>query len=58
MQKTLVPGPAPPAALPPTAETLLTPALCRFEARVVVLDVQIPILKGQQVTIHAHTGAC
>lgn len=22
----------------------------------VVLDVQIPVLKGQQVTIHAHTG--
>lgn len=22
----------------------------------VVLDVQIPVLRGQQVTIHAHTG--
>lgn len=28
----------------------------RFEARVVVLDVAIPVLRGQQVTIHAHTG--
>jgi elongation factor 1 alpha-like protein len=29
---------------------------CRFEVRVVVLEVPIPVLKGQQVTIHAHTG--
>lgn len=28
----------------------------RFEARVVVLDVAIPVLRGQQATIHAHTG--
>ncbi|KAL4857598.1 HBS1-like protein [Chlorella vulgaris] len=28
----------------------------RFEAQVVVLDVMVPILRGHQVTIHAHTA--
>ncbi|KAL4448191.1 hypothetical protein ABPG75_005410 [Micractinium tetrahymenae] len=32
------------------------PLVDRFEARMVVLDVAIPVLKGQQVTIHAHTA--
>lgn len=32
------------------------PLVDKFEARVVVLEVQIPVLKGQQVTIHAHTA--
>lgn len=32
------------------------PLAVSFEAEVVVLDVQIPILKGQQVTLHAHAA--
>ncbi|GAX83662.1 hypothetical protein CEUSTIGMA_g11087.t1 [Chlamydomonas eustigma] len=28
----------------------------RFEARVIVLEVSVPILKGQQVTLHAHVA--
>ncbi|EFN56452.1 hypothetical protein CHLNCDRAFT_35207 [Chlorella variabilis] len=32
------------------------PLVAKFEARVVVLDVAVPILRGQQVTIHAHTA--
>ena len=32
------------------------PLAVSFEAEIVVLDVQIPILKGQQVTLHAHAA--
>lgn len=32
------------------------PLVSKFEARVVVLDVTIPVLRGQQVTLHAHTA--
>lgn len=32
------------------------PLVAKFEARLVVLDVAVPILKGQNVTIHAHTA--
>ncbi|KAG7670734.1 hypothetical protein Ndes2437A_g04358 [Nannochloris sp. 'desiccata'] len=32
------------------------PLAVSFEVEVVVLDVQIPILKGQQVTLHAHAA--
>jgi elongation factor 1 alpha-like protein len=32
------------------------PLALRFEVEIVVLDVQIPILKGQQVTLHAHAA--
>lgn len=32
------------------------PLVTKFEARVVVLDVAIPILKGQAVVVHAHTA--
>ncbi|PSC70924.1 HBS1 isoform X1 isoform B [Micractinium conductrix] len=32
------------------------PLVSKFEARVVVLEVPIPLLRGQQVTIHAHTA--
>lgn len=32
------------------------PLVDKFEARVVVLDVAIPVLRGQQATIHAHTA--
>ncbi|KAK9830139.1 hypothetical protein WJX72_009959 [[Myrmecia] bisecta] len=32
------------------------PLVSRLEARIVVLEVQVPILKGQQVTLHAHSA--
>jgi elongation factor 1 alpha-like protein len=32
------------------------PMAATFQARIVVLDVAIPILKGQQVTLHAHAA--
>lgn len=32
------------------------PLASRFEARVVVLEVPIPVLRGQQVTIHSHAA--
>eukprot|EP00798_Chlamydomonas_sp_ICE-L_P032723 gene32723-3607_t len=32
------------------------PFVSRFEARILVLEVKIPILKGHQVTLHAHTS--
>mmetsp|Transcript_1332 Transcript_1332/g.5433 ORF Transcript_1332/g.5433 Transcript_1332/m.5433 type:complete len:129 (+) Transcript_1332:52-438(+) len=32
------------------------PVVHRFEAQVVVLDVQVPILRGAQAVLHAHTA--
>ena len=32
------------------------PLAARFEARVVVLEVSVPVLRGQAVTLHAHAA--